>query len=76
MTVETSDKLLLCATEAAALCGVSRSLWWSMHSAGKVPLPIRLSRRTLWRADELRNWTRADCPSRERWEQIKGTQNV
>jgi predicted DNA-binding transcriptional regulator AlpA len=73
MAVETHDKLLVSAGEAAVLCSVSRSLWWSMHSAGKVPLPIRLSRRTLWRADELREWTKAGCPARDRWLTMKGT---
>jgi len=78
MAVKTSDKLLLSATEAAVLCGVSRSLWWSMHSAGKVPLPIRLGRRTLWNFEELRSWSAAidaktgQLPNRERWQAMKG----
>lgn len=63
--------LLLNAVGAASLCGVSRSMWWSLHSAGLVPLPIRLRGRTLWRRDELLDWTRADCPPRDRWEAMK-----
>ena len=62
---------LLSAARAAELCGISRSTWWSLHSAGLVPLPVRLGGRTLWRRDELMEWTRADCPPRDRWEAIK-----
>jgi len=74
MAIEAAEKLLLSAAEASALCRVGRSLWWSMHSAGKVPLPVRLGRRTLWRAEELREWTRAGCPSRDRWLAAQGAE--
>jgi len=72
MTAETNttiEPFLVSAAEAARLCGVSRSLWWSMHSAGAVPLPVKLSHRTLWRAEELRRWVQAGCESRARWMQ-------
>ncbi len=71
MTLETSEKLLLSADEAAQLCGVGRTLWLAMNNAGKTPLPVRLGRRLLWSAQELRDWTAAGCPSREKWEIIK-----
>ena len=57
--------LLLGADQAARLCGVSRRTWWSLHAAGKTPLPVRLGRRTLWRAAELDGWIAAGCPARE-----------
>ena len=59
--------LLLDAWGAGALCGLSRSHFWPMHSAGRVPLPVRLGRRTLWRRDELTAWVAAGCPMRVRW---------
>jgi predicted DNA-binding transcriptional regulator AlpA len=59
--------LLVDARAAARLCGVSRSHFLAMHSAGKVPLPVRLGRRTLWRAAELAAWIDAGCPARDRW---------
>lgn len=65
------EPLLLSAEEAAALCGVSRSFWWSLHSAGRVPLPVKLGERTLWRRTELEAWTEAGCPAREKWEAVK-----
>ena len=65
---ESSENLLLSADEAAALCGVGRSHWYSMHSSGQLgPLPVRLGRRTLWRREELAAWVKAGCPGRTRW---------
>ena len=42
--------LLLDVRAAARLCGVSVRTWWALYSAGKTPIPMRLGRRTLWRA--------------------------
>ena len=66
MIAET-ESLLVSATVAARLCGVSRAAWWSLHAAGRVPLPVRLGRRTLWRRAELEAWTAAGCPPRDNW---------
>lgn len=68
--------LLLNADRAAALCGVSRRTWWALLAAGKTPLPVRLGRRTLWRATGpggLEAWVAAGCPPRDRWEGSKAT---
>lgn len=64
--------LLVRAAEAARLCGVSLRGWWGLHSSGRTPLPTRLGGRTLWRRAELEAWTAAGCPSRERWQAMKG----
>lgn len=58
---------LLDARKAAAMCSVSRSLWLAMHNSGRIPLPVRLGRRVLWRKEELLAWIRAGCPSRQIW---------
>jgi predicted DNA-binding transcriptional regulator AlpA len=60
--------LLLPARQAAAACSVATSTWWRLHASAKVPAPIRLGGRTLWRAEELRDWTAAGCPDRQTWE--------
>lgn len=71
---ETADlPLLIDARAAAILCGISRATWWSLHSAGRVPLPIRLGRRTLWRREEVAAWVAAGCPSRDRWDVMRGS---
>ena len=67
MKNDVAERLLIDSTEAAAMCGISRTMWWSMHSQGRVPAPVRLGRRTLWSVDELRRWTAVGCPARERW---------
>jgi len=66
-----TEKLLLDAKEAARLCGVSRSLWFRLHSSGRCPLPVRLGRRTLWRRAELVRWVESGCPERLKWENLK-----
>ena len=65
--------LLLSAGASARLCGLSVATWWRLHAAGRVPMPIRLGKRTLWRCSELTAWTGAGCPPRVRWQaQAKG----
>ncbi len=71
MKADTADRLLVDCREAAARCGIGRSLWLQLHAGGRVPLPVRLGRRVLWRTDELRAWTAAGCPPRARWEQMQ-----
>jgi predicted DNA-binding transcriptional regulator AlpA len=67
---ETVEPLLLPAEVAACLCGRSRASWWRDHAADRVPAPIRLGGRTLWRAEELRQWVAAGCPERRTWEAL------
>lgn len=59
--------VVLTATEAARLFSLSRAGWWKLHNSGRVPIPIRLGRRTLWRRKELLAWVDAGCPNREAW---------
>lgn len=68
----TIEPLLLSAAEAAQLLGVGRTLFWSMHSSGRLgPLPTRLGRRTLWRRRELEDYVAAGCPARDKWMEIR-----
>lgn len=60
---------LIDAQDVSLLLSVSERHVWSLHSAGRLPLPVRLGRTTRWRADELRAWLDAGCPERSRWEQ-------
>jgi len=59
------------ATEAARLCGVSRAMWYSLRKAGRVPRPVRLGGRVVWRVDELRAWLAAGCQTLPRWESMR-----
>jgi predicted DNA-binding transcriptional regulator AlpA len=75
MEKKLNEPLLVDVREAARLCGIGRSTWFRLHSAGRVPLPIKLGRRTLWNRLELALWTAAGCPSRLKWEIMKKNKN-
>ena len=66
-----SDSTLLTARDVAALLNVSPRHVWKLLSSGKLPDPVRLGRSVRWRADELKAWTDAGCPARDRWEAEK-----
>jgi excisionase family DNA binding protein len=67
IAMQMPEPLLLDAKQAAAMLGIGRTHLYALHSSGRLPLPLRLGRRTLWRADELKNWVSAGCPSRQKW---------
>jgi len=68
----TDNPLLLSAVETAALLGIARSHLYALHSSGRLPIPIKLGRRSLWRKNELEAWVQAGCPARSRWAAMKG----
>lgn len=66
------DSLLISAENSAQLLGIGRTLFYSMHSSGRLgPLPVKLGRRALWNRKELEDWVEAGCPPRSRWEDYK-----
>lgn len=58
------EPLLLPAQEAAALCAVGEASWWRYQSAAKIPAPVKLGGRTLWRRADLELWIELGCPDR------------
>jgi prophage regulatory protein len=66
------EPLLVGAAEAGPLCGRSEASWWRDHAAGRVPAPVKLGGRTLWRSEELRAWVAAGCPDRRTWQAFRG----
>ena len=64
--------LLLSARQVADLLGIGLSTLWRLVSSGRTPEPVKLGRCTRWRADELRAWIDAGCPSRDRWSLLRG----
>ena len=68
--------LLLSAKDSAKLLGIGRTLFYSMHSSGRLgPLPIRLGRRVLWNRRELEAWVEAGRPNRHRWLDVENKKN-
>jgi predicted DNA-binding transcriptional regulator AlpA len=65
--VSVAEPLLLRASEAAAICGISTRTWRSWDCSCRIPRPIRIGRAVFWRPDEVRAWVAAGCPDRETW---------
>lgn len=71
------ESLLLSAENSAELLGIGRTLFYSMHSSGRLgPLPIRLGRRVLWERRELEAWVEAGCPKRDRWLDVENKKDI
>jgi len=75
-TNETPITLTVSAEQAAVLCGVSRTHWYTLKAAGRLPKPIRLGNRTMWVREEIERWLGNRCPSQEQWEQIRGNRKT
>lgn len=59
--------LLVSAERAAGLLSVSKAHLFRSVSCGRIPQPVRLGRRSLWRTQELRAWLAAGCPPMSKW---------
>jgi predicted DNA-binding transcriptional regulator AlpA len=52
---------------AKLLCaGIRTVRTWD--AAGKLPAPVRIGGRVVWRVDEIRAWLAAGAPCRDEWE--------
>lgn len=71
-----NTEILVTVDDAAAMCKVSRAAFYRMCAAGKTPAKVKLGRSTRWRRQELLDWIKAGCPSREKWEAISGKQKT
>lgn len=52
---------------AGRLVNASGRSWRRWHSAGLVPVPVRIGGSIRWDVSELRAWIAAGCPTRARW---------
>lgn len=68
LTPATGSPILVDAKRAAELLGISRSMLHKLKATGRLPRPVRLGHRVLWRVRELEDWVYAGCPTMERWE--------
>lgn len=58
---------LVTAPQAARLCGWSVVSWKDRVRTGLAPLPVNGPGKKLWRAEELRAWASAGCPTMADW---------
>ncbi len=62
--------------------GVARLLDCGVHTvrahdtAGKLPAPLRIGGRVVWRAAEIRAWVNAGAPDRAVWEARKAARRA
>jgi len=61
------EPLLIADVVAAGIAGVSRAHWHRLRAAGKLPPPVRLGRKVLWRRLEIEAWIIAGCPDARAW---------
>ena len=61
------ERLLLNCREAATACCVDPKTWRNWHLRGLIPPPVPIGRSLFWRAEELAQWVKADCPKRDEW---------
>ncbi len=59
---------LLTVKDVAARLRISQRQVWKLLASGRIPAPVRLSRSVRWRAEDIDDWVRMGCPSRERFE--------
>lgn len=72
---EPEGPLLIPDVECARLAGISRTSWWKLVSAGRVPACVKVGGSTRWHREEIGEWIKAGCPNREEWEQMNGERN-
>jgi predicted DNA-binding transcriptional regulator AlpA len=63
---------LIDAKSLAKMLSISAASLWRLHAAARVPAPVKLGGRTLWRLrEDIEPWIRAGCPDRPTWEGIQ-----
>jgi predicted DNA-binding transcriptional regulator AlpA len=70
---ESSAPLVADASALAALLTVSVRTVRTWDLAGKLPRPLRIGGRVVWRLDEIRRWLDAGAPDRATWEARRAT---
>lgn len=62
-----SGPLLVDARRLAVLLSLSVRTVRTLDAAGKLPKPLRLGGRVLWKLEEIRSWLDAGNPPRNEW---------
>lgn len=63
-----NDKLLISVNEFCRMTSISRALYFEKRACGRIgPQEIRIGRKILLRADEVRDWVGSGCPPRRLW---------
>ena len=60
--------LVVDARRLAKLLGAGLRSVRSWDAAGKLPAPIHIGGKVVWRLDEIRDWLAAGAPRRDEWQ--------
>lgn len=60
------DKLLVSADAAAEMLSMSRSFFYQQISTGRIPAPIKISKKSLWPVKTLREFVQAEIEKSSR----------
>ena len=62
------EPLVVDARRLAKMLGAGVRTVRTWDAAGKLPSPIRLGGKVVWRVDEIRAWLAAGAPRRDEWQ--------
>jgi excisionase family DNA binding protein len=68
---DSAEVLLLDAVSVAEMLNISRTTFYALKAAGRLPKPIRLGRCVRWRIEEIKEWVNVGCPPLHRWEAMR-----
>lgn len=63
--------LVVDARRLAALLSAGVRTVRTWDSAGRLPAPVRIGGRVVWRTEEIRAWLEAGAPDRSTWEALR-----
>lgn len=63
--------LVVDAARLAKLLGMGVRTIRTHDATGRLPAPVRIGGRVVWRVDEIRAWLAAGAPNRDEWEARK-----
>ena len=69
-------ELLWSAQQCAQATSISRSKWFELQAAGKIPCGIKIGRSRRWRASDVRMWVELGCPAKEQFEVFKNKKEL
>ena len=61
--------LLVDISTAGKILSISKSFLLQLDASGKIPQPIHLGKRRLWRVEDLQRWVSMGCCSRREFEE-------
>jgi prophage regulatory protein len=71
LAIPVGTPLVADAKSLAGLLAVGLRTVRTWDAAGKLPAPVRIGGRVVWRLDEVRAWLDAGAPDRETWAAIR-----